>query len=59
MVEELSLIYCIYPLFPNEMETVKRKRYHGKKSNVENNIYFEEYMNQVSAGNWANANDIL
>ena len=41
------------------MESVKRKRYHGKKSNVENNIYFEEYMNQVSAGNWANENDIL
>ena len=26
----------------------KIKRYHGKKSNVEENIFFEEYMDNVA-----------
>ena len=29
---------------------LKIKRYHGKKSNVDTNIYFEEYMNTVAKG---------
>ena len=29
---------------------LKIKRYYGKKSNVELNIYFEEYMESVSKG---------
>ena len=28
----------------------KNKQYHGKKSNVEENIFFEEYMDNVAKG---------
>ena len=32
------------------IEMLKIKRYFGKKSNVELNIYFEDYMESVSKG---------
>ena len=28
----------------------KTKRYHGKKANVEENIFFEDYMDNVAKG---------
>ena len=33
-----------------QLTMIKIKRYHGKKSNVDTNIYFEEYMNSVAEG---------
>ena len=30
--------------------TIKRKRTHGRKDNVERNMYFENYLNSVAKG---------
>ena len=32
------------------MPAKKSKRYHGKPENVENNLFFEEYMKTVAKG---------
>ena len=34
---------------------LKTKRYFGKKSNVDTNIYFEEYLKAVSRSNYKNS----